>query len=107
MQKELSQKCKKRIIVGAWLLIGLQVMALIGLVIDRQERDPAVESFLRRPTAAATGGAIGCLIGINILPIVTLIAGLTLRRHGKSTESKTIIGAAAIAIIVGSILVFW
>jgi hypothetical protein len=91
----------------SWGMASLQVMALMGFVIDRQEREPAIESFLQQPTAASMGGTLGYLIGINILPIVTLIAGLTLWRHGKSTESKTIISAATIAIIIGSILIFW
>jgi len=106
MEKELSQKSRKRISVGAWFLIVLQVIALVGLVIDRQERDPAIESFLRQPTASATAGTIGYLIGMNIIPLVALIGGITLWRHDKSKESKTIIAVATIAIIASSVLIF-
>jgi hypothetical protein len=106
-KKELSQKSRNRIFAGAWILISLQVMVLLGFVIDRQERDPAIEAFLRKPTPAAIGGTLGYLIGTNMLPLVALIAGLTLWRHGKTTENKTIIIASVAAIIVSSMLAIW
>ena len=105
MKKELSQKSRQRILVGAWILLILQAMALIGIVSGGDKLYPAVEVFLHRPTAAALGRALGHFVGINTLALVALIAGFTLWRHGKSKESKTIITASTIAIILSSILV--
>jgi len=106
MGKALSQESRNRISAGVWVLIVLQFMVLVELVINRRERDPAIESFLRQPTASATAGTIGYLIGMNIIPLVALIGGITLWRHDKSKESKTIIAVATIAIIASSVLIF-
>ena len=106
MPKELSQKSRRNIYVGAWILIVIQVMALVGFIIDRQERDPAIEAFVQKPTSGNIGGTIGVLVGQNMLPIVALIAGLTLWRHGRGKESRAVIIAAIIGIFVGSMLAF-
>ena len=104
MTKELSQKSRRNIYVGAWILIVIQVMALVGWIIDSPERDPAIEGFLQQPTSANIGGTIGVLIGCNMLAIVAMIAGLTLWRHGNDEKSRIIIKASIIAIFVGSFI---
>jgi len=106
MPKELSQKSRRNIYVGAWILIVIQIMALVGWIIDTPERDPAIEALVQKPTSANIGGTIGVLIGCNMLAIVAMIAGLTLWRHGNDEKSKIIIIASIIAIFVGSMLVF-
>jgi len=106
MSKELSQKSKNRILTLGWIFIVLQVMAFAGMAIDKQERDPSIEAFLQKPTTMAIAGTLGHLIGINALPLVALLAGLTLWRHDKNKESKALIIAGVVVIIASSILVF-
>ena len=106
MREELSQKSKNRILTGAWVLIALQVLVLIGSIIDRQGHDPAIEALLQKPTTTAMVGTFGYLIGINALAIVLLIAGLTLWWHNENKEGKTIIALAIIALVINSMLAF-
>jgi len=106
MTKELTQKSINRISVGAWILLSLQAVALVGMVVERQEREEAIEAFLQEPNSSAIGGTLGCLIGINVLPIVALLAGLVLWRYRKSDQSKRIIIAASIALVVSSFFAF-
>jgi len=106
MTKELSQKSINRLSVGAWIFLVLQALALVGMVVERQGRDEAIEAFLQEPKSSAIGGTLGYLIGINVLPIVALLAGLTLWRHRKSDQSKRIIVAACIALVVSSFFAF-
>jgi hypothetical protein len=106
MKKELSQKSRNRISTGSWVLIALQGMILVGLIIDKQERDPAIEALVQTPTTLAIAGTLGSLIGINALAIVALIGGLTLWRHDRNKESKIITILAIFALIFNSTLAF-
>jgi len=104
---ELSQESRKRILVGAWILIGLHFMALIGLVTDGQQYDPAIESFLSQSAIAAMEGPFDYLIKNNVLPVVAVAAGLILWKRFQSPEGRTIIGTGAMAVILGSISVIF
>ena len=103
MGKELSQKSRNRILVGVWVLVGIQAMAVIGFAIDHEARDPAIEALRQEPTSgAAIGGTLGFLIGTNLPALVALMGGITLWRHDKSKQSKRIIIAASVALAAGS-----
>lgn len=106
MPKELSQKSRRNIYVGAWILIVVQIMVLVGSTGGSQQRDPTIESFLRHPTSGNIGLTIAYLIGWNMLAIGAMIAGLTLWRHGNDEKSRIIIIASIIAIFVGSAFPF-
>ena len=106
MKKEFSAKSKRNIYLGAWALIIIQFMALLGSTGDSQQRDPIIESFLQHPTSANIVLTIAFLIAWNMLAIVALIAGLALWRHDIKERGKTIIVAAIVAISLGIILAF-
>jgi hypothetical protein len=107
MIQDILKTSEKRISVGAWVLIGLQFLALVGLVTDGQQYDPAIESFLSQSAIASMQGPFDFLVAKNILPVVAIAAGLTLWKRSNSSESRKIISTGAISIILGSILVFF
>jgi hypothetical protein len=86
MQKELSENRRTFISVAAWLFLGLQAFTLASV-------------WLGAETSPYD------LIGVNILPVVVLLSGLTLWRHKKDTNGKILIAAGVFAILVSSMFV--
>ncbi len=105
MIQDLLQTSENRISAGAWILIGLQFLAIVGIVTDGQQYDPAIESFLSHSTIASMQGPFDFLVAKNILPVVAIAAGLILWKRNRNPHGETIISTGAISIILGSLFV--
>ena len=107
MLKDIFETSEKRISAGAWFLIGLQFLAIVGIVTDGQQYDPAIESFLSQSTIASMQGPFDFLVAKNILPVVAIGAALTLWKRNRDTHCERIISVGAISIILSSLLVIF
>jgi hypothetical protein len=107
MIQDFLQKSENRISAGSWILIGLQFLAIVGIVTDGQQYDPAIESFLSQSTIASMQGPFDFLVAKNILPIVAIGAALTLWKRNRNAHCEKIISTGAISIILGSLFVIF
>ena len=107
MAQEISFQSKQRISIGAWVLIGLQFMAILGIITDGRGSEPALGSHLVDYAAVTSVSAFDYFVGNNIFPIAAIVAGWTLWKQYKCSEGRAIIGTGAVAIIIGSAIIFF
>lgn len=95
----------KFLIPIGWVLIVLSVVATIGILQGKQQRDPSIEAFLTHPNSSSLGGTIGVIIGTNILTLPAMIFGIYAALR-KNPKGKFLVITSIILFVVISAVQF-
>lgn len=92
-------------VVIGWILISLQILAVVGALGEDRSRDRLIEGILHSPTPEGMCLVVAFLVGCNLASIAALLCGVALLRR-KKEKGKAIVIAAIVTLILSSLSQF-
>jgi len=87
------------LVCGAWTLLVIQILAIVGYLIHGHVRDSSIDAFLLAPSSPSMAASFGILIGTTLPGITALTGGLSLCMRTNSRRGKGLSLLASLAVV--------
>jgi len=96
----------KILISIGWVLVVISIIAVIGMILEPNSRDPSIEAFLKHPDSLSLAGTVGVIIGSNALSLFAMGFGIYAVVK-KNRKGKPLLITSVVVFLVISCIQFF